>query len=247
MKFSIVTLFPEMFSAMQSGVIGKALEKQIAQLSFYNPRDYSRDKHKNVDDRPYGGGPGMVMMAQPLEDSINEARGSHQGNSKVILMSPQGKPFNQKIANQLAEKREPLIFVNGRYEGIDQRLIDSHIDEEYSLGDFVISGGELASMVMIDTIVRLLPGALGHQDSAAQDSFMNGLLDCPHFTRPETLNGTKVPQILLSGNHQQINQWRLKQSLGKTWQNRPDLIKSQSLNSIQKQLLEEYISEHKND
>lgn len=241
MKIAIVSLFPDMFTALDSGVPGRAIKNKLLELSYYNPRDYTLDAYKRVDDRPYGGGPGMVMMIEPLQKAIQDAQKNQK--SKVIYVSPRGKPFNQEAAKKLSQESS-LVFVSGRYEGIDERVISLEIDEEWSLGDYVISGGELASMVMVDAIIRLLPGALGDADSAEQDSFSNGLLDCPHYTRPEEFQGQTVPKILLSGDHQAIKRWRMKQSLGKTWQMRRDLIERISLNSEQKHLLEEYITEY---
>jgi len=224
MQFNIITLFPEMFAALEHGITGRAIEKKIINLKYFNPRDYSKDKHRRVDDRPYGGGPGMVMMAEPLCAAIDIAKPGH-----IIHLTPQGKLLDQDKIKELVDigtqQAVPLILVAGRYEGIDERVIQSKIDEEISIGDYVLSGGELAAMVMIDAITRLLPGALGHEDSAKQDSFMDGLLDYPHYTRPEVFNGQKVPNVLLSGNHQQVAEWRLKEALKRTRLRRPDLLK----------------------
>ena len=225
MNINIITLFPEMFHALNYGVIGRAIEKKIINLKYFNPRDYTHDKHRRVDDRSYGGGPGMVMMAQPLQDAILAAKPGH-----VIHLTPQGQLLTQNKIKSLVRARRavpqrPLILVAGRYEGIDERVIESQIDEEISIGDYVLSGGELAAMVMIDAITRLLPGALGHEDSAQQDSFMDGLLDYPHYTRPEVFNGQKVPNVLLSGDHKKIADWRLKEAVKRTRLRRPDLLK----------------------
>ena len=232
-----------MFDALteHGGVVGRAVQRDLLSLSFWNPRDFANNKHNSVDDRPYGGGPGMVMQYQPLSDAIDAAK-THNQNSAVIYLSPQGRTFNQTTAKEFA-LRSGLILVSGRYEGVDERLLETKIDEEWSIGDYVLSGGELASMVMIDVIARLLPQVLGHEASAEQDSYENGLLDCPHYTRPEQINGLTVPQVLLSGDHQAIERWRLKQSLGRTWQRRPDLLQQLSLTDEQQQLLNEYIQE----
>ncbi|MDF2867043.1 MAG: tRNA (guanine-N1)-methyltransferase, partial [Gammaproteobacteria bacterium] len=215
MQFGIISLFPDMFQTLHYGIVGRAIRNQLIAIQTWNPRDYAPDKHRTVDDRPYGGGPGMVMMVQPLQEAVHTAKLHLGQDSKVIYLSPQGQPFNQAAAKQMATQ-DKIIFVAGRYEGVDERFIKTVIDEEWSIGDYVLSGGELATMVMIDAIVRLLPGALGHNESAEQDSFNNGLLDCPHYTRPEVINGLSVPEVLLSGNHQAINKWRLKQALYKT-------------------------------
>ena len=250
MRAGIVTLFPDMFAALSEfGVSSRAIRDGLAELSFWNPRDYSIDKHKTVDDRPYGGGPGMLMKTGPLEGAINAAK-QHLPGASVLYLTTQGKPLEQSAVNQLA-RRDSLILLCGRYEGIDERVIETQVDEEYSLGDYVLSGGELAAMVCLDAIIRLQPGALGHEESAGQDSFMNGLLDCPHYTRPEEFAGKVVPPVLLSGDHEAIRKWRLKQSLGRTWQRRPELIerlsKAKELTDEHKQLLEMFISEHESD
>jgi tRNA (guanine37-N1)-methyltransferase len=243
MWVGVVTLFPEMFKAITDhGITSRAVQKGILQLACWNPRDFTADKHKTVDDRPYGGGPGMLMKVQPLRDAINAAKQAAGGDVKVIYLSPQGKPLNQRGVNELAA-REKLIFVAGRYEGIDERLIGTDIDEEWSIGDYVISGGELAAMVVIDAITRLQPGAVGDEDSVVEDSFMTGLLDCPHYTRPEQLDDQAVPDVLLSGHHEEIKRWRLKQSLGRTKEKRPDLLEKRQLNEQEKLLLAEYLRE----
>ena len=247
LRLGIISLFPEMFTGLNFGVTGRAISHGFLELNYWNPRDFvSRGtaayKHKVVDDRPYGGGPGMVMMIQPLRDAIRTARKA-LAKTPVIHLSPQGKVLSQEAINKLAE-RQRLILVASRYEGIDERLL-SEIDEEWSIGDYVLSGGELPIMVLIDAMVRLIPGVLGHPDSAAQDSFVNGLLDCPHYTRPREFEGQEVPPVLLSGNHQAIVSWRLKHALGRTWLKRPDLLKKKILTPIQEQLLNDFIREYK--
>ncbi len=243
MHFDVISLFPEMIiSGASYGVVGKALEKGLVTLSVWNPRDYTHDKHRTVDDRPYGGGPGMVMKHQPLKDALGKAKEAYSNNAKVVYLSPQGRPIRQSLFEQV-NRQEQLILIAGRYEGVDERFIESYCDEEWSLGDFVISGGELAALVVIDGITRLIPGVLGAEESANQDSHVNGLLDYPHYTRPETIDDNKVPEILLSGNHVEIARWRLKQSLGKTWKKRPDLLQSKKLTIEQQKLLEEFRTE----
>lgn len=249
-RFDIVTLFPETFSAVaEHGITSRALKQGLYQLNFWNPRDFTHDKHRTVDDRPYGGGPGMVMMVEPLRDAIRAAKESagpdNSGESRVIMLSPQGTKLDQQKVIELSNIPQ-LILVAGRYEGIDERLIESEIDEELSIGDYVLSGGELGAMVIIDAVVRQIPGALGHQDSAEQDSFSNGLLDCPHYTRPELFEGASVPEVLLSGNHQLIEQWRLMQSLGRTAERRPDLLQKVDLDEKQQKLLQKYRQGAKN-
>ncbi|WP_199609162.1 tRNA (guanosine(37)-N1)-methyltransferase TrmD [Flocculibacter collagenilyticus] len=240
-----VSLFPEMFSAItEQGVTGRAVRNGTIAFNCWNPRDYATDKYKTVDDRPYGGGPGMLMMVEPLRKAIHDAKIAAGPNAKVIYMSPQGRTLDQAGARELA-KHQRLILVAGRYEGIDERLIQSEIDEEWSIGDYVLSGGELPAMTLIDAVARLVPGVLGHQLSAEEDSFSDGLLDCPHYTRPELLNGEGVPSVLLSGNHEKIRLWRLKQSLGRTWLRRPELLKNLALTDEQEKLLNEFKQEHK--
>jgi tRNA (guanine37-N1)-methyltransferase len=242
MRFDVVSLFPEFVSTVAHyGVTGRAVEQRLLQLECWNPRDFTRDRHQTVDDRPYGGGPGMVMQAEPLSQCIGAARNAAP-DSKVLLLSPQGRLLTQQSVRMLAE-RQGMILVAGRYEGIDERLIDALVDEEWSIGDYVLSGGELAAMVLIDAVARLLPGVLGDAESAQQDSFMQGLLDCPHYTRPEVWQQRPVPQVLLSGNHAAIARWRRQQALGRTWERRPELINEQELPAIDRQLLEEYRSE----
>jgi tRNA (guanine37-N1)-methyltransferase len=225
MRFDIVTLFPEMFNALNAwGVTGRAFEQDLVRMKTWNPRDYTSDARRTVDDRAYGGGPGMVMMAKPLEDTLN-AIAADQGSKKapVILLSPHGERFNQKIAKDMCELGT-VTFICGRYEAVDQRLIDRRVDKEISLGDFVVSGGEIPAMAIMDAVIRLIPGALGDAQSVAQDSFMEGLLDCPHYTRPENYENLLVPDVLLSGHHAKIADYRRKQSLELTLKRRPDLI-----------------------
>lgn len=244
MRIDVVTLFPAMFEAISVyGITSRALEQGILELGLVNPRDFTRDVHRTVDDRPYGGGPGMVMMVEPLRQAIQMARSASEETASVIYLSPQGRPLDQAGLLELS-RRQRLVLVCGRYEGVDERLIQAEIDEEWSIGDYVLSGGELAAMVLIDGVTRLLPGALGHEDSANEDSFMQGLLDYPHFTRPEQIDGMDVPSVLLSGDHAKIRRWRLKQALGRTWLRRPELLAGLILSEEQQQLLEEFIQEH---
>lgn len=241
MQFELISLFPEMFEAITSyGITGRAVKQGLATINCHNPRDYTQDRHHTVDDRPFGGGPGMVMKIEPLEMALLDAKKQTPTETKVIYLSPQGKKLTQVAVQELA-KEQALIFIAGRYEGIDERFIETYVDEEWSIGDYVLSGGELPAMVMIDAIIRQLPGALGCTDSAEQDSFMDGLLDCPHYTRPEVYKGKGVPVVLLNGNHEHIRRWRLQQALGRTWQRRADLLDSRSLSGEEKQLLDEYI------
>lgn len=243
MRVDVITLFPEMFSAITAhGITRRAVENNLLELQVWNPRDYTEDRHRTVDDRPYGGGPGMVMMAPPLEKVIQAVR-DRQPGAKLIYLSPQGKPLNHDIVVELS-KRDGMILLAGRYEGIDERLIEYEVEEEYSLGDYVISGGELAAMVLIDAVTRQIPGALGDQDSAIEDSFVEGLLDTPHYTRPETWRGEAVPEVLLSGDHAKIRRWRLKQALGRTWLRRPELLEARGLSKAESLLLEEFKKEH---
>ena len=243
MRFDVISLFPEMMrDAAHVGVTGRACERGIVELVTWNPRDFTTDAHRTVDDQPYGGGPGMVMKVAPLRDTILAAKQADSRPATVVFLSPQGRQLNQAAVCDFSQL-ERLILLCGRYEGIDQRLIDTVIDEQWSIGDYVLSGGELPALVLIDSVTRLLPDVLGHVDSAMQDSFMNGLLDHPHYTRPASVDGLEVPEVLQSGHHQQIQQWRLKQALGATWQNRPDLLKNDLLNAEQLQLLEEFKNE----
>ena len=241
MWFGVITLFPEMFDAVtQYGVTGRAVKSGLISVECWSPRDFAFDRHRTVDDRPYGGGPGMLMKVQPLRDAIHAARNAAGEGVKVIYLSPQGRKLDHTGVRELVSCKK-LILVAGRYEGIDERLIGTEIDEEWSLGDFVLSGGELPAMTMIDAISRLVPGVLGHQNSAEEDSFVDGLLDCPHYTRPESIEGLSVPDVLLSGNHEEIRRWRLKQQLGRTWQRRPDLLEGLELDAEQQALLTDYI------
>lgn len=243
MRFDIVTLFPDMVHETASwGVTGRALELGLVELATWNPREYTHDRHRTVDDRPYGGGPGMVMKVEPLRDAIQQARKASELEALAVYLSPQGRKLDQGAVLRFANLPR-LILVAGRYEGVDERLIEAEIDEEWSIGDYVLSGGELPALVLFDAVVRLLPGVLGHGESAAQDSHMAGLLDCPHYTRPEAIDGRAVPDILQSGNHEAIRRWRLKQSLGRTWLRRPDLLASRPLDAEQRMLLEEFRNE----
>ncbi len=245
MWFGIISLFPEMFSADHlPGVLGKAVEKGLVGIECWNPRDFAYDRHRTVDDRPYGGGPGMLMKVGPLKQAIAAAKKAAGNDAKVVYLSPQGKLLNHDKVAELAEAGK-LILLAGRYEGIDERLIQSEVDEELSIGDYVLTGGELAAQVVIDVVSRFEPGVLGHSESAEQDSFANGLLDCPHYTRPELIGGERVPEVLLSGDHKKIRRWRLKQSLGRTWLRRPDLLEKLNLDEEQTVLLEEFIGECK--
>lgn len=241
-QLDVVSLFPAMFSALLDyGVIGRAVKQKRIEFRGWNPRDFATDRQRRVDDRPYGGGPGMVLRYEPLRAAIDEAQ-RRQPDSRVIYLSPQGRRLDQAGVRELAA-REGMILVAGRYEGIDQRLIESVIDEEWSIGDYVLSGGELAAMVLIDCVGRSLPGVLGHADSAGADSFVDGLLDYPHYTRPPQIAGRAVPPVLLGGNHEQIRRWRLRQALVKTWRARPDLINALQLNAEQQRLLAEHLAE----
>jgi tRNA (guanine37-N1)-methyltransferase len=224
---------------LAEGVMGRAVKSGLVEVDFFNPRDYTHDKHRTVDDRPYGGGPGMLMMVQPLTDAINAAKAGAGDTHTVVYLSPQGRKLDHQGVASLTQTGH-LILVAGRYEGIDERVIHSLVDAEWSVGDFVLSGGEIPAMLMMDAITRLVPGVLGHEQSAQQDSFVDGLLDCPHYTRPELLDGQQVPAVLLSGNHEKIRQWRLEQSLGRTWQRRPDLLNLLALTEEQRQLLKSY-------
>jgi tRNA (guanine37-N1)-methyltransferase len=233
-RFGVVTLFPEMFSALTaSGITSRALEAGLWSLKTWNPRDFTTDNYRTVDDRPYGGGPGMVMLAEPLEKALDAAGG------KVIFLSPQGRKLDHRKVMELSQQSS-MTLLCGRYEGVDERLLDRRVDEEISIGDFVLSGGELAAMALIDAVVRQLPGALGDEASAVEESFADGLLDCPQYTRPETYAGAKVPEVLLSGHHENIRRWRLKQALGRTWLRRPDLLEARKLSDEEKKLLGEF-------
>ena len=244
-RFDVVTLFPEMFAALtQSGISGRALQAGLWRLQTWNPRDFTSDNYRTVDDRPYGGGPGMVMLAGPLEKALDAVK--QAGGGRVIYLSPQGRRLEHAKVMELAG-REAVTFLCGRYEGVDERLLRRRVDEELSLGDFVLSGGELAAMAVMDAVVRQLPGALGDGQSAVEESFAAGLLDCPQYTRPESYAGEAVPEVLLSGHHENIRRWRLKQALGRTWLRRPDLLQARALGPEESKLLEEFQREARED
>ena len=243
MHISVVSLFPEMVSTIgEYGVVGRAQQRELMTLEVENPRDHASDAHRTVDDRPYGGGPGMVMKYEPVAAALEAAKGNLPAGCPVVYLSPQGQAFDQAMAQRFA-KMPGLVLLAGRYEGIDERLLESHIDEEVSLGDFVLSGGEIAAMAVIDAVVRLLPGVLGDDESAVQDSFMRGLLDHPHYTRPEEIAGRKVPDVLLSGDHARIARWRQRQALGRSYLRRPDLLEKLDLDDEQQTLLDEFLKE----
>lgn len=240
MRFDVITLFPALFEILRGlGVTGRALEAGQADLKLWNPRDYTRDLHRTVDDRPYGGGPGMLMRYEPLAAAVGRAKAAAP-ESPVVYLSPQGRLLDQRAVAEMAAG-SGVILIAGRYEGIDERLIARHVDEEWSIGDYVLSGGELAAMVLMDAVIRLLPGVLGDADSAQQDSHVDGLLDCPHYTRPEEVDGMRVPSVLLGGNHAAIRRWRLQQSLGRTWQRRPELLRQRGLSEEEQGLLDEFV------
>jgi tRNA (guanine37-N1)-methyltransferase len=244
LQFDVVTLFPAMFDAVtELGVTGRARERGLYQFVAWNPRDFTTNVHRTVDDRPYGGGPGMVMMAEPLDKALVAARQRQMSagveKPRVVHLTPQGRLLDHALVAELA-REQGLVLLAGRYEGVDERLIDRQTIEEVSIGDYVLSGGELAAMVLMDSVVRQLPGALGDAESASQDSFVDGLLDHPHYTRPEVYEGAAVPAVLLSGNHAVITRWRLKQSLGRTWQRRPDLLERRVLTAEERSLLDEF-------
>jgi len=243
-RIDVVTLFPEMVETLlRFGVTGRAVDRGLLDVATWNPRDAAHDRHRTVDDRPYGGGPGMVMKVQPLRDTLRRARAAVQPPGRTLYLSPQGRPLDQDGVRQLA--MEPrLILLAGRYEGIDERLIEAEVDEEWSIGDYVLSGGEPAALVLIDAVTRLLPGALNDQESAAQDSFMDGLLDCPHYTRPEEIDGCRVPAVLMSGDHAAIARWRRREALGRTWRRRPDLLARRPLTAVEQVLLADFIREY---
>jgi len=243
MHFGVVSLFPEMVGTIgEYGVVGRARQRKLITLEIENPRDHTSNVHRSVDDRPYGGGPGMVMKFEPVAAALQAAKDKMPDGCPLVYLSPQGQVFDQGMAKSFSEL-PGLVLLAGRYEGIDERLLDAHIDKEVSLGDFVLSGGEIAAMAVIDAIVRLLPGVLGDDESAAQDSFMEGLLDYPHYTRPEEIAGSKVPDVLLSGDHAEIARWRNKQALGRSYLRRPDLIEKLDLNDEQQLLLDEFLKE----
>lgn len=240
MKLAVVTLFPEMFAAVTDyGVSGRAVKHGLIEVGLYNPRDYTEDRHQTVDDRPYGGGPGMVMKIEPLRRAIAAAREWVGRQVCVVYLSPQGQVLNQALINDVAGQGSNLVLVAGRYEGVDERLLSLEVDAEWSVGDYVLSGGELPAMVILDALIRQVPGALGHECSAAQDSFAQGLLDCPHYTRPECYAGMTVPEVLLSGDHEAIRRWRLRQAVARTARRRPDLLDEAILSDEQKALLVE--------
>ena len=239
-RFDCVTLFPEMFAAVTDwGITRRALELGAWSIALWNPREFTTDDYRTVDDRPYGGGPGMVMLAEPLEKAIAAAKAAAEGEAKVVHLSPQGRSLDHRKVRELVDAPR-LVLLCGRYEGVDERLVARCVDEEVSIGDYVISGGELAAMVLIDAVVRQLPGVLGDEQSAEQDSFVHGLLDCPHYTRPEVYKGVAVPAMLLSGHHAQIERWRLKQALGRTWMRRPELLERRAMSAEEARLLEEF-------
>lgn len=243
MRIDVITLFPDLVQSLgQDGVVGRAIVDERVHLVTWNPRDDAQDKHRTVDDRPYGGGPGMVMKVEPLRTTIRAAKAADSSPVSVSLLTPQGRRLDQSAVRELAQRKR-LLLVCGRYEGVDERLVDTEVDEEWSIGDYVLSGGELGAMVMVDAVVRLLPGVLGDEQSAEQDSFMDGLLDCPHYTRPEEFEGAVVPEVLLSGDHGAIERWRLKQALGRTWTRRRDLLEQKELTLEMKTLLDEYLNE----
>jgi tRNA (guanine37-N1)-methyltransferase len=247
MRIDVITLFPESMEDLTNvGVTGRAIRDGKVELKTWNPRDWAQDRHRTVDDRPYGGGPGMVMAVEPLSSAIRAVRKEQADGTAVSLMSPQGRTLDQAGIEELAG-RQGLILVCGRYEGIDERVIETEIDEEWSIGDYVISGGELAAAVIIDAVTRLLPGVLGDEQSAVEDSFVDGLLDHPHYTRPEVAGDKAVPEVLLSGDHEAIRRWRRKQALGKTWQRRPDLLQNRILDEEAKLLLREFRDDLEND
>lgn len=246
-RFDVVTLFPDFIRAVVSyGIAARACERGLLRLVTWNPRDYARDRHRSVDDRPYGGGPGMVMKVEPLRDAIRAARAAVADRASVICLSPQGPPLDQARVDDFSRRRR-LILLCGRYEGIDERLIETEVDEECSIGDYVLSGGELPAMVVIDAVARLTPGVLGHERSADQDSFAAGLLDCPHYTRPAQIDGRRAPEVLLSGDHQAVARWRYKQALGRTWLRRPELLERCVLDAQARSLLQEFIDEYRGD
>lgn len=226
MRIAVVTVFPESLAPVtEYGVSGRAVRDGVLAVDAVNPRDFTVDRHRSVDDRPYGGGPGMVMRPEPLAAALDAAKQWAGSDAPVVYLSPQGRQFDDRLAREWAT-RPGMVLLAGRYEGVDERLIDAHVDEEVSIGDYVLSGGEIAALVVIDAVTRLLPGVLGHEDSAAQDSFADGLLDCPHYTRPEVYEGHGVPEVLASGDHEAIRRWRLMQSLGRTWERRPDMLRA---------------------
>jgi tRNA (guanine37-N1)-methyltransferase len=244
LELGVISIFPEMFDCLNFGVVGKALENQLVKLSCWNLRNWAVSDYGHIDDRPYGGGPGMVMMYEPLHQAITHAKQQMPSETKTIYLSPQGKKIQQQDLLDVVQNQQAILFIAGRYEGIDERLFISDIDEEWSLGDFVMSGGEVAAMAFIDAMIRLVPGVLNDERSHLEDSFMNGLLDHPHYTRPALIDGHLVPDVLLSGSHQAIERWRRAQALGKTWLKRPDLLVNLKLSPEDKQLLAEFKQNH---
>lgn len=243
MHLEVVTLFPEAVETLASfGVVGRAVDRGLLRLGTENPRRYTEDVHRTVDDRPYGGGPGMVMKVEPLAGAVKAARSRLPEGSRTVVLSPQGRVFDQSVAREYAAL-PGLLLVAGRYEGVDERLVRLEADEELSVGDFVVSGGEIPAMLVADAVARLVPGVLGDEASAEEDSFQAGLLDCPHYTRPEVVAGLAVPAVLLSGDHEAIRRWRLKESLGRTWRRRPELLAGRQLGPQERALLDEYIAE----
>lgn len=244
MRVDVITLFPAMVETLlRFGVTGRAVERGLLTVACWDPREATHDRHRTVDDRPYGGGPGMVMKVQPLRDTLQRARQAAALPGRTIYLSPQGRPLDQNGVRELAAEPR-LLLLAGRYEGIDERLLDAEIDEEWSIGDYVLSGGELAALVVIDAVTRLLPGALNDHESAEQDSFMDGLLDCPHYTRPEEIDGRQVPSVLLSGDHAAIARWRKREALGRTWLRRPELLALRPLAAAEELLLNDFIREY---
>jgi tRNA (guanine37-N1)-methyltransferase len=243
-RIDVISLFPEMVETLlRFGVTGRTVERGLLTVAAWDPRDATHDRHRTVDDRPYGGGPGMVMKVQPLRDTLRRARQAVEPSGKTIYLSPQGRPLDQQGVRKLAAEPR-LILLAGRYEGIDERLLDAEVDEEWSIGDYVLSGGELAALVMVDAVARLLPGALNDSESAEQDSFMDGLLDCPHYTRPEEIDGRRVPPVLLSGDHVAIARWRRREALGRTWLRRPELLALRPLSAEEDVLLNDFVREY---
>ena len=247
MHFEVVTLFPEVVGVLgRFGVVGRGLQRGLLRLGTVDPREFAADVHRSVDDRPYGGGPGMVMRVEPLRSAIRAARARLPAGSRTVVLSPQGRVFDQAVARRYREL-PGILLVAGRYEGLDERLVQLEADEELTVGDYVLSGGELPAMLVVDAVARLLPGVLGDEASAEQDSFAAGLLDCPHYTRPETVEGLHVPAVLMSGDHEAIRRWRLKQSLGRTWTRRPELLAGREFSAEERKLLDEYIAERATD
>ncbi len=241
LKIGVISLFPEMFAAIsEHGITRRAVQQGLVSIECWNPRSFTDDRHQTVDDRPFGGGPGMVMKIEPLERALTAAKQALGEDARVIYMSPQGKVLKQAAVSEMAQE-EKIILIAGRYEGIDERFIEAHVDEEWSIGDYVLSGGELPAMVLMDAVIRLLPGALNHAESAVEDSFTDGLLDCPHYTRPVSYAGKNVPEVLLGGNHEHIRRWRLQQALGRTAERRADLLDCRSLSGEERTLLDEYL------